>query len=108
VGGQVVLDRLAQADPVLGGELENHCGDERLGDAADPELIARPRRGAGGEIGQPGRARPVPGSSRDPDQGSGLLAAGQACPSWIGAANVKWAGLITVLHFCDERAADAV
>ena len=48
-----MLDRLIQADPVLGDELQDDRGDEGLGDAADPDLVTGLRRGAGDEVGQP-------------------------------------------------------
>ncbi|HEX4832318.1 MAG TPA: hypothetical protein VH478_14640 [Trebonia sp.] len=61
-----------------GDELKDDGGDERLGDAADPDLLPRPGRGAGGGAGHPGRAGPLPGPAAHGGHDGGLLAGGQA------------------------------
>lgn len=48
---QVLLHAVVQRDPSLVGELEDHRRDERLGDAAGPEVVPRPDAGAGGAEG---------------------------------------------------------
>jgi hypothetical protein len=60
--GQMVLDRVVQADPVFRHELEQHGGGERLGGAADADPVTGAHRAAGPYVGPaegraPGRAR---------------------------------------------------
>jgi hypothetical protein len=51
---KVPLNRVVQADPLLGDELEDDRRDEGLGDAADPDFVAGLRGRAGAEVRQPG------------------------------------------------------
>jgi hypothetical protein len=51
--GKPPCDAVAESQPVLGRQLQHHRGDERLGEAARPDPVARGHRASGGDVRQP-------------------------------------------------------
>jgi len=73
---QPVRNGVVQGEPVLGGQLQDHRGDERLGGTADAELVIGPYRRPSGDVGLSGGG--IHGSTRadhlgQHTDGSGLL-----------------------------------
>ena len=56
--GQVSRDRVVQAEPALGGQLQRHGGDVGLGDTGDAEPVRGPHRCLPVQVGEPFRPGP--------------------------------------------------
>ena len=57
--GDVIADRVGQADPALAGQPQYGGGDDGLGVAGDAEVVGQAHRRAGGQVGGPARGGPA-------------------------------------------------